>query len=544
MKHAGMGWPNGPVAGGNGHILALPSSDLLMLATEGRYHYDEAVRAGKRVLWRSIPRIGKRPAELGWSPARFVAETINLTDAPTLPITDFIWANELDLNYERGDSADDWSGLAQRYALIGGWALSVVQSLKQWSPETRIHWPAFTPDHQALDFLDSWMAAADACAVVDFHAYDNLGNIAAQYLGYRSAFPDTPLCLTEWHCRGDLEEERRVLEWLAETMRDDPLFDAAYFFIWKWHNAAGWWSDDWDIEHNPDRLALFMNPPIVEPVEPEEPVMALPRGVDVASYQGYPDWGQVKAAGYDFAITKITEDTGYVNPTAGYNWREIKAAGLIRGAYHFCRPGYQDATAEADFLLDVLDSLGGLETGDLIAPDMESGSGDLGAWTLEFLRRCEARCGFKPLVYTGAWFTSEHNFAAYPELAEYPLWLAAYQAAIPFPPAPWQFVSIWQHSSSGQVPGIDGDVDLNVFNGELNRLPLLGKPAPSEPEEPEYAVGSGLLTAMQTRGDSPASDEVYVKQGDKNEWSEAVGQSGAVYRWIPSTGRVAVYEPS
>lgn len=274
MRHAGIGFPNGAVS--NAAVFALPSPDLLMLATEGRYHHDAARRAGKHVLWRSIPRIGKRPAELGWSPSRFVAETINLTGAPALPIADFVWANELDLQDERGDREDDWTNLDRRYALIGGWAVSVVQSLRQWSPSTRIHWPAWTPDHHALDYLDHWRDAAAACPVVDFHAYDSLTSIESAYSAYRRAFPGKPLALTEWHCRGDLDEERRVLAWLAETMAADPLFEAAYFFIWRWHGAPGWWSDAWDIEHNPDRFALFMDPPTAEASEPEAPVYRLP----------------------------------------------------------------------------------------------------------------------------------------------------------------------------------------------------------------------------------------------------------------------------
>ena len=31
----------------------------------------------------------------------------------------------------------------------------------------------------------------------------------------------------------------------------------------------------------------------------------------------------------------------------------------------------------------------------------------------------------------------------------------------------WHF---WQHSDVGTVPGIDEDVDLNVFNGSLEEL--------------------------------------------------------------------------
>jgi lysozyme len=537
MRHAGCGWPNGAVD--NSAILALPSSELLMLATEGRYHYDDAVRAGKRCCWRAIPRIGKRPAELGWSPARFVAETINLTDAPELPITDFIPWNELDLNGERGDGADDWSGLEQRYALIGGWALSVVQSLKQWSPETRIHWPAWTPDHDALGHIGAWGPAADLCDVVDFHAYDTLENIERQYGEYRGAFPGKPLMLTEWHGKGDLQEERRILTWLAETMQADPLFEAAHFFIWRWHNAPGWWSDAYDIEHNPDRHALFMEPPTV--AEPEEPTMPLPRGIDVASYQGYPDWQAVAADGYDFAITKITEDDGYTNPTFAHNWAGIKAAGMVRGAYHFARPEGTDAVREADYFVGLVEQHG-IETGDILALDLEAGAGDLGPWVLAFCHRVEERCGFSPIIYTGRWFSEPHNLGAYPEIGNYALWLASYQQEMPAPPAPWQAVSIWQHSSSGQVPGIGGDVDLNVFNGDLERLPLLGKPAATEPEEPsnEYAVGPGILQAMQDHGDQPATDEVY----HGSQYSEAWGASGAHYVYLAATNMTHRYDPA
>jgi hypothetical protein len=54
-------------------------------------------------------------------------------------------------------------------------------------------------------------------------------------------------------------------------MAADPLFEAAHFFIWRWHNAPGWWDDRWDIEHTPERLALFMNPPVAVPAPHPEP---------------------------------------------------------------------------------------------------------------------------------------------------------------------------------------------------------------------------------------------------------------------------------
>ncbi|GGV43482.1 hypothetical protein GCM10010182_80170 [Actinomadura cremea] len=38
-------------------------------------------------------------------------------------------------------------------------------------------------------------------------------------------------------------------------------------------------------------------------------------GVDVASYQGNPDWKAVHRDGVRFAFSKVTEATGYTNPT-------------------------------------------------------------------------------------------------------------------------------------------------------------------------------------------------------------------------------------
>jgi hypothetical protein len=309
VRHAGVGFPNGAVD--NAAVFALPSPDILMLSTEGRWHHDAAVRAGKHVTWRAIPRIGKRPAELGWSPARFVAETINLTDAPTLPIADFIPWNELDLQDERGDREDDWSNLERRYALIGGWTLSVVQSLKQWSPGTRIHFGAWTPDHHALDHVTRWLEAARNCDVVDFHAYDSLANIKAAYHAYRNEFSDKPLALTEWHCRGDLVEERRVLTWLAETMEADPLFEAAHFFIWRWHNAPGWWDDRWDIEHNPERLALFMDPPTAIVPEP----LPEPELIPMTDYEAFiRDAARKRGIDPDIAVRVANSEGGVTEP--------------------------------------------------------------------------------------------------------------------------------------------------------------------------------------------------------------------------------------
>lgn len=69
-------------------------------------------------------------------------------------------------------------------------------------------------------------------------------------------------------------------------------------------------------------------------------------------------------------------------------------------------------------------------------------------------------------------------------------------------------------------------------------------PAPAPSPSSEYSVGPGILAAMQAHGDQVASDEVYVKSGNQDAWSEAMGRSGAMYRYLPATGAVYRYDPA
>src|SRR5579871_2415887 len=107
-------------------------------------------------------------------------------------------------------------------------------------------------------------------------------------------------------------------------------------------------------------------------------------GPDVSSNNGQVDWSAVKAAGAAWAWTKLTEGVSYINPLAGQNWHGIPAAGLVRGGYAFARPDQGNAPeAEAAHFLAVLG--GDVQPGDLLALDIEVGSGDLSAWCLTWL---------------------------------------------------------------------------------------------------------------------------------------------------------------
>ena len=270
------------------------------------------------------------------------------------------------------------------------------------------------------------------------------------------------------------------------------------------------------------------------------------RGIDVASWQGTPDWRAVAASGISFAITKATEGVGYLNPTFARNWLEIRAAGIVRGAYHFAELGTNTPEAEADYFLANVRRVGGLAEGDLLALDLEDKDGslkranDVGGWALSWLRYVERQTGVAPLLYTAPSVITEHSLVSYPALAGYPLWLASYRDGVPPVPAPWTEIAIWQHSDKGSVPGIVGNVDLNRFMGTADELAALGKPAAEtvaswvRPGD----VGDGLLAWAAELGTEPAAPSTFLPLGRSPAViEELVCMDGSVLRWHLPTGK-------
>jgi lysozyme len=199
-------------------------------------------------------------------------------------------------------------------------------------------------------------------------------------------------------------------------------------------------------------------------------------GIDVSDNNGQVDWGAVAGAGYGFAIAKVTEGTGFVDPTFAGNWSAMKSNGLVRGAYHFARPDDNKAEDEAKFFLDTIkQQVGDLQKGDFLALDLETGSGDLGAWALAFLRTVKERAGFRPVLYCSPSFIQAHGLVNQSELGNYGLWLADWEGEEPSPPAPWQLLALWQDNDDSSVAGVSGNVDGDYFNGTADELRRYGK---------------------------------------------------------------------
>lgn len=222
------------------------------------------------------------------------------------------------------------------------------------------------------------------------------------------------------------------------------------------------------------------------------------QGIDVSAWEKQPDWNRVAAAGYQFAFAKATEGLTVNDQSFPSNWSGIKAAGLVRGAYHFARPSNNTADAEADHFLAQLNAAGGLSTGDLVALDMEdtNANGSQHDWTLAWLQRVEGQIGFKPLFYSGTWYMNPHGLSGVDDLAQYALWFSLYNYQfnnVPAAPPNWTQILIHQYSDKGAVDGVQGNVDLNCFTGNtIDELAPYGCPAPATvPTSTTYTVQAG-----------------------------------------------------
>jgi lysozyme len=196
-------------------------------------------------------------------------------------------------------------------------------------------------------------------------------------------------------------------------------------------------------------------------------------GLDVSHYQGTVDWQQVFQAGYLFAFIKATDGITYVDPMFATNWGGAKAAGLLRGAYHFFEAN-DDPQQQAQNFLDTVT----LEPGDLppvIDVESSSTSGQVSTATIidsiaTWLQTVEQATGLTPIIYTnpGYW-----NSLGTEQFSGYPLWVAEYGVASPTLPTGWTSWALWQFSQSGQIPGVTTAVDLDLFQGSLQSLQQL-----------------------------------------------------------------------
>lgn len=222
-------------------------------------------------------------------------------------------------------------------------------------------------------------------------------------------------------------------------------------------------------------------------------------GIDVSHYQGKVDWFTVAGSGVKFAFAKATEGNQRVDPTFATNWAQMREAGLVRGAYHFGRPGRDPETQAAHFASTV-GPLGFLDLPPVL--DLEEDDGhspaDVSRWAHAFLRKAEALFGCKPIIYTGSFWREKLDPLGDSSFGQYPLWLAGY-VKNPTVPKTWNKWTFWQytdgqHNEPVPIPGVRPCDQDRFFGSEAELLALCSRGGIQQPSEP-VAAGAGDVPA-------------------------------------------------
>lgn len=189
------------------------------------------------------------------------------------------------------------------------------------------------------------------------------------------------------------------------------------------------------------------------------------KGIDVSSWQGKPDWPKVSNSGVKFAILRIHQKSG-TDASFEHNYKGCKSNGILIGGYKY---SYALTSAQAiEEAENVISVLGGRGLDFPVFYDLEwAQQRSLGKQAIEniavaFLTRIK-KAGYKVGIYCNLdWYNNVLTDA----LKQYDCWIARYPASdngsVQERLRPNAGVG-WQYSSKGKVPGISGNVDMDVF---------------------------------------------------------------------------------
>lgn len=195
-------------------------------------------------------------------------------------------------------------------------------------------------------------------------------------------------------------------------------------------------------------------------------------GIDVSEYQGKISWSYVDTIENQyplrFVFIRATAGNNAVDRQFKRNWEGAKKNKMIRGAYHYYRPNENSLEQAALFIKTVH-----LQTGDLPPvldieklPKNQSMS-NLKKGLRRWLQAIENHYKVKPIIYTGEKYYDDFLKE---EFSDYLFWIANYNFYREEIQNDWLF---WQFTEKAAVSGIKGNVDVNIYNGDLQQLQFI-----------------------------------------------------------------------
>lgn len=292
------------------------------------------------------------------------------------------------------------------------------------------------------------------------------------------------------------------------------------------------------------------------------------RGIDVSSFQGTIDWKTVKASGISFAIIRVGGrgyEFGSIYSDSKFkeNIEGALAAGIPVGVYFFSQAiSETEALEEASYVINMIQDYPITYP---VVYDWEPGTGfrteglskemaTKAAYT--FLNAVQSY-GYEAMLYS--YHAALGQYFDMSALSGFKTWLAYYfedyygtgveyevGGALPYEDYPYQ---MWQYTSTGSVPGIEGNVDLDIAFFSYNNSGVSSDGLVLEPPAKTFTAGLNEdvdiitgLKAYNAAGINVASDVVITIMDASGEFltlSKAVqaeGEYTITYSLVDFTG--------
>jgi lysozyme len=200
-------------------------------------------------------------------------------------------------------------------------------------------------------------------------------------------------------------------------------------------------------------------------------------GIDISHFQDVVQWNKLQAINtqgdtirFQFVYIKATQGILIEDNMFDENWEEAKDHHIIRGAYHYFLPDRNPQVQAFNFIANVK-----LKPGDLPpAVDIEEAKGQSKAEIVsalkEFLNQVESHYKVRPVIYSNINFIEDYLMD---DFKDYNFWVSHYELDhldIDADSLKWIF---WQHSNKSDLLGINGNTDVDVFNGNHQQFDSL-----------------------------------------------------------------------
>lgn len=192
-------------------------------------------------------------------------------------------------------------------------------------------------------------------------------------------------------------------------------------------------------------------------------------GIDISTHQKEIDFEKVKEAGVEFVMIRLgyrgsVEGLLFEDEWAQRNYQGAKAAGLKVGGYFFSQSiSVEEAIEEANYAMEIIEGweleMPLVYDWEFIKEDYRTDIVDarmLTDYTLAFCRTVE-EAGYDAMVYFNPEQSRKKMYLG--ELTDYGFWLAMYTDQMDYP----YKVDMWQYTCTGRVPGVNGNVDINLY---------------------------------------------------------------------------------